>query len=189
MYNHSDKKQVKYSLEQLAGGLFYHLRNKKIEDISVTDICRYANVSRRTYYRNCESKEDLIVYCTDFLVSKLLGSTDFREQDPYKLYIGFFLYWKEHKEFLSLLYKNSLFDLFLKEFIEICNAHMRYPLQEESLKHSGDLELTRRYSNAFVVGGLGQMLKEWTAENFRHSAEEIAGSILFLAPLKIAAAR
>lgn len=182
MYKRSEKKQVRYSLKQLAGGLFYHLKYKKYEDITVTDICRKAHVSRRTYYRNCECKDDLIIYSTDHLVSELLGSVDFRETDPFKLYAGFFRYWKEHSVFLKLLYDNSLFDMFLREFIEVCNESMRYPLQEASLNNTDNKELIRRYSNAFIVGGIGQMLKEWAAEDFKSSAEDLAGSILFLAP-------
>lgn len=182
MYNHSEKVQVRYSLQQLAGGLFYHLKCRPFTDIPVTDICRKAKVSRRTFYRNCERKEDLILYCTDVLVSELLGQVDFRERDPRKLYTDFFQYWEMHRSFLEQIYRNRLFDLFLTEFVTVCNSSMRYPLQEDSLKTSADRELHRRYSNIFIIGGLGLMLREWAAEGFAHSAGELAESILFLAP-------
>ena len=59
---------------------------------------------------------------------------------------------------------------------------MRYPLQEDSLKDSGNRELQCRYSNCFILGGIGLMLKEWVADGFAHTADEIAGTIVFLAP-------
>lgn len=182
MYNESDKKQVRYSLEQLSKGLFYHLRYRSFNDISVTDICRRANISRRTFYRNCECKEDLVIYSTDRLVSELIEGSDLLETDPRRLYEGFFNYWREHRQFLGSIYRNSLFDMFLKEFVRICNVSLRYPLQERAVMSARNNELIRRYSNVFMIGGLGLMLKEWAAEDFTSSVEEIAGSILFLVP-------
>jgi len=44
------------------------MKFKKYEEITVTDICRRAQISRRTFYRNCTSKDDLILYSADHLV-------------------------------------------------------------------------------------------------------------------------
>lgn len=107
---------------------------------------------------------------------------DLRITDPVRLYTGFFRYWEAHKVFLDLLSRNDLFDMFLNEFIAACNDTLRYPLQERSLEGARDRELSRRYSNAFMIGGLGQMLKAWTEEGFAASVEEIAGSVQFLVP-------
>ena len=82
----------------------------------------------------------------------------------------------------DLLSRNDLFDMFLNEFIAACNDTLRYPLQERSLEGARDRELSRRYSTAFMIGGLGQMLKAWTEEGFAASVEEIAGSVQFLVP-------
>ena len=182
MYNHSEKKQVQYSLEHLSRGLFYHLKFKKFEEITVTDICRRAQISRRTFYRNCASKEDLFLYSTDRLVFELLKLEDLRMTDSVRLYTGFFRYWEKHKVFLDILLRNALFDMFLNEFIVVCNDALRYPLQEKSLERAGDRELSRRYSNAYMIGGLGQMLKAWTEEGFASSVEEIVSSVQFLVP-------
>ena len=182
MYNHSEKKQVQYSLEHLSRGLFYHLKFKKYEEITVTDICRRAQISRRTFYRNCASKEDLVLYSTDQLVFELLELEDLRMTDSVHLYTDFFRYWEKHKAFLDILFRNALFDMFLNEFIAVCNNALRYPLQEKSLEGADDRELSRRYSNAFMIGGLGQMLKAWTEEGFASSVEEIVKSVQFLVP-------
>lgn len=184
MYNHSSKKQVQYSLEQLSKSLFRLMKNTSFERITVTDICRGTDITRRTYYRNCSDKQDLILYATDRLVMDLLEQVDFSLEEPQRMYSYFFSYWGEHREFLDNLYRNDLFDLFLSEFISVCNSHMRYPLQEQALPDSKRRELARGYSNAFIVGGLGQMLKKWTAEKFQISAGEVADSIVFLSPVK-----
>ncbi|MBR1757099.1 MAG: TetR/AcrR family transcriptional regulator [Lachnospiraceae bacterium] len=182
MYNHSDKSQVEYSLTQLTGGLFYHLKYKKIEDITVTDICNRAKITRRTFYRNCENKTDLILYGTDRLVLEQIRKTDFSSTDYRKMYQSFFAFWGEHRRFLSILDQNNLFDLFLHEFIEVCGTYMRYPLQEETIHGSDDKEQTRLYSNAFIIGGLGLMLRHWVRNSFLPDPEELADTISFLIP-------
>ena len=182
MYNHSSKAQVEYSLRQLSAGLFFLLGTHPFEKITVTDICRQAGITRRTFYRNCEDKTDLILYSTDYLVSHLLQSVDFQSRDPRMLYQGFFRYWYQHRQFLGLLYKNNLFPVFQNEFTLVCNASMRYPLQEQHLAGARNRLQMQLFSNAFVVGGLGQMLKQWAEEDFSSSPDEVAGAILFLAP-------
>lgn len=182
MYNNSSKQQVIYSLEQLTHGLFYCLQFQSYEEITISAICKKSGITRRTYYRNCEDKKDLIIYSTDRLINKLLDKTDFHCQKVDKLYVDFFKYWYQHRDFLMLLHKRGLFDIFLDEFLLVCNESMRYPLQEESLSKTNTPDKHRIYSNAFVVGGLAQMLKKWAEEGFSTSVNEIAKSIVYLAP-------
>ena len=182
MYKRSSKQQVVFSLRQLSAGLFYHLENKPLDDISVTDICKRAGLSRRTFYRNCEEKEDLIRFSTEVLVREQLSQVDFTSVDAHSLYSDFFLYWDKHRDFLRILYSSCLFDLFLREFVRISCDDMRYPLQEKTLEGCADKNQKRRFSNAFIIGGLGQMLAMWTEEGFKTSPEEMAESIVFLAP-------
>ena len=182
MYNHSRNPQVQYSLEQLAKSLFYYIQRKSFDRITVTEICSRAGITRRTFYRNLDGKEDLIIFSTDYLVKSLLANVDFNCTDPLTLYNGFFSYWYEHRRYLSSLYNNGLFDLFSSEFLDICNEHLRYPLQEKSIEGTSNVESRRIYSNAFVIGGFAQMLKQWTSEGFSVSVEDVTESILFLSP-------
>lgn len=184
MYNHSSKKLVKYSLTKLAGGLFFHLRTKPFDEITITEICGSAGISRRTFYRNCEDKKDLILFSSDYLIMSVLDQTDFFSSDGKSLYLEFFRFWQKHKEFLALLHANGLFDLFIEEFVELCNRNMRYPAQEEAIKSASDQIRMRKFSNAFVIGGLCAILNKWIEEQFVSSPEDIVGSILYLTPQK-----
>lgn len=182
MYNPSSKSQVKYSLRKLSEGLFFHMEKKPFARITITEICEKARITRRTFYRNCDSKTDLILFSTDMLVYELLKKADFHLVDPYLSYVAFFRYWKEHRQFLTLIHKHALFDVFLNEFISVCNQKMRYPLQERSITIHDNSEQIKKYSNGFIVGGLGQMLRQWTEDGFAVPVDEIARSIVFLAP-------
>lgn len=182
MYNQSQNPQVKYSLEQLSKSLFYYMQNKPFERVTVTEICQHAEITRRTFYRNVESKKDLVLFSTDYLVNELLSQFDINCIDPDVHYRNFFSFWYEHKKFLSSLYRNDMFDLFSSEFLDICNKKLRYPLQDESLIGTRNSNHRRIYSNAFVIGGLAQMLKLWASEEFSSSIKDITESIIFLSP-------
>ena len=84
MYNTSQNPQVQYSLPQLTRGLFYHLQHKPLNEITVTQICQQAGLARRTFYRNCENKEDLILYACDKLIETLLADVDYSSTNAFK---------------------------------------------------------------------------------------------------------
>ena len=64
--------------ECIADDLFILLRTKSIESITVREITELANVSRITYYRNFTSKENVI----EFKLDKLM--TEWIEKQPQK---------------------------------------------------------------------------------------------------------
>ena len=177
MYNHSNKKLVRYSLTKLAGGLFYYLRTKPFDEITITEICKQAGIARRTYYRNCEDKTDLILHSTDYLDAELLSQNDFSSEDADGQYLAFFRYWLDHREFLSLLYLNDLFGIFIEEFVNVCNEKLRLSMQDEVTADDKDHVSMWMFGNSFVIGGLCSVLLRWTAEDFETSPEVIVRSM------------
>ena len=86
MYNTSQNPQVQYSLLQLTQSLFYHLQHNPLHKITVTEICQRAGLTRRTFYRNCERKEDLILFACDWLVKQLVSGMDDSSSDARSMY-------------------------------------------------------------------------------------------------------
>lgn len=184
MYNCSRSPQVRYSLESLTKSFFYFLQKKPMKEISITQICDRAGMSRRTFYRNCETKEDLIIYACDRLIIALLETVDFSSEDARQLYLNFFKYWGQHKPFLRCLAEYKQYGLFVERFVQTCSRQMRFPLQEQAFREKQDVERCRFFSNSFLLGGLSRMLYAWAEEGFSSSEEELTETILFLVPRK-----
>ena len=182
MYNRSDHPQVRYSLTQLAQGLFYHLQYRPLADITVTQICQKAGLTRRTFYRNCETKEDLFLYACDRLIDQLLANVDYTSSDARAMYSHFFRFWHDHRVFLHSIYRCGLYSMFADRFVSVCNQHTRFPLQDEALRNQPEPENARRFNNAFLLGGVTFMLRAWAEEDFRSSPEDLVNSVLFLVP-------
>lgn len=58
--------------EKIVTALFEIMQIKKYKDIKVTDIVKQANVSRESYYRNFNSKEDIIVQFLENVKEEML---------------------------------------------------------------------------------------------------------------------
>jgi len=182
MYKISSNPQVQYSLPQLTKGLFYHLQFLPFDKITVSQICQQAGLTRRTFYRNCRRKEDLVYYACDHLIDRLLENVDYTGTDARAMYLHFFSFWYEHRQFLRAVYRGGLFSLFGGRFVTVCDQRTRYPLQEDSLRDHRQPETARSFSNSFVLGGLANMLLTWAQEDFLSSPEDLTESVLFLVP-------
>lgn len=182
MYNESQHPQVQYTLIQLTQSLFYYLQYKPLHDITVTQICERAGLTRRTFYRNCDEKEDLILYACDRLLEQLLANVDYTSQNSQAMYLYFFRFWYEHRVFLRCIYQCALYDLFTERFMSVCNQYTRFPLQDKALRDHPNPEKARRFNNSFLLGGMVSMLYTWAEENFKSSPENLVYSILFLVP-------
>ena len=185
MFKHSENRQVLYSLNALAEALFDLMQKEGFEEITVTQICQTAGITRRTFYRNCDSKLDLIDFLTEKYVRNLLDSVDFTCTDALLLYRNFFQYWKEHSTFLRALYQNRLFPWFSRTFTTCCIRWMEDGLMLDMLKGRPNRETLRLFYNSFLIGGLCSVLEPWTAEDFQTSTQELAYVLASLAPERV----
>ncbi len=183
MYNPSLHPQVRYSLEAMTKGLFFFLQSSPLEKITVSQICAQAGLTRRTFYRNCEKKEDLILYACDRLIEEQLSEVDFSSRDAEALYCHFFAFWEAHRQFLSAIFQYGFFKQFVDRYVGLCSERMHFPLQDSASEESRDTRLFRYFSDSFLLGGLSRMLYAWNEEDFCFSAKEMARTILFLVPV------
>ena len=126
MYNQSARPQVQYTLDTLSSTLYQLMESQPFSEITVTALCRAAGVGRRSYYHNCDTAEDLVIYQIRKKVRENLSQVDFRCEDAPKLYRLFFEYWSAQQDFLRI----------------------------------------RLFHNAFLVGGLCNILSFWIQEDF-----------------------
>ena len=172
MYNTSTNKQVIYSLDSLSDSLYDLLRKKSFNDISITELCQNCNITRKTFYRNCDDLYDLIDYSIDHHMTSALESVSWYHSPTQEIVSSFFKYWEDKKDLLSLLYAKGLFPHFKTRLIKIVSNYMAYQrMTAPSVK--GD-EALREYYDSFLFGGLLQMMEAWIVHNYALSAEEIS---------------
>lgn len=111
----STKRTLRFCMRRL-------LRQKKLENITVSEICQKAEIGRRTFYRYYADKYALF---EDTLTQEFLNKLDFSDApDTYEVYIRMATYMYEDQEFftraISVKGQNGFWELmsdFLYQYI------------------------------------------------------------------------
>ena len=170
MYKHCQTEQSAARQVLMEQCLLRELGQRHYDDISVTDLCRLAGISRKSFYRYFSGKSGVLHALLDHTMMELDSiladnSMVFRQSTLFL----FFRYWMEHREILDVLNRSSL----LSELTEraICFA----------FQHEMDLSSTpeqqrpeQLYRAEFLIAGLIRDMVSWYRGGFRQSPEQMA---------------
>lgn len=142
--------------------LFILLREKDFEKITIHEITIKAGVNRSTYYRNFNSKEDIIrFYFSDVMneyLNEFRNSND-KSNENYMYIIFNNLY--NNRERLLLLYKNKLAHLILDEL----NAFFE---KNATITTRGE-----KYKGYFHTGGIYNFMNLWFSDDMLDTPREL----------------
>lgn len=147
------------------------LKHKSFEKISISELTKKAGLSRRTFYRNFNSKTDVIMCSCERLCNEYLSYLD-RDIDYSVNHIAevYFSFWELHLDFLYLLSNNDL----LCHLIEVSNRFWE-EIYERFKKHWKDSssETELEYCLLYNMGGLWNILMKWLYSETRKSPKEL----------------
>lgn len=150
-----------YVIEHITKSLLELLKNKMIEDISISELCDHAGIGRASFYRNFNSKEDILRVYINKLFDVWKSNWEENSSLPLSSGIGMiFGHFEQHKAFYCLLNERRLIYL-LKDII----------LDIMELKP--DLPKCEAYAKAFVAYSLYGWIEVWFQRGMQESAEEM----------------
>ncbi|MBP3488507.1 MAG: TetR/AcrR family transcriptional regulator [Roseburia sp.] len=143
------------------------MNDKPFSDISISDLCDAAGVSRMTYYRSYKCKEDILMqhleecFCTYLERLQTSGKMTF-----YDISVSFFEFWQgEEQVFLSAIIRSGL----SSQLVDCFYAYL------EQIYISMDFEKkVDPFIRSFLAGGLYKMLIDWMKDGAVTSIEEMA---------------
>lgn len=138
------------------------------DDITISDICREAGLSRKVYYRLFEGKND-VLYA---LIDHALGGFEAYEPEMEPLR-RFFSYWKEQKPLLDTLDRsqcNALLMDRVARFVLTYNPSSLTDVYPDLLSWDRDTQI-------FFISGLFGMMLDWHVRGYDSSVEEISQSL------------
>lgn len=161
-----ENKRVK---DEIANAFFALMKQKHSDEISVTEIANKAKVSRMAYYRNFETKVDIIEYYLREVmwsdVSAALGeSPDFWS---YEYGVVFISVIKKHRNLILLLDECGYASLILKAFNRK-NEELAGDMPHNSIE---------RYKLYYASGASFNGLLEWMRGGCKESVEDMARSM------------
>ena len=164
------------SQKWLMDALLELMKNKPFREISISEITRKADLSRRTFYRYFSSKEEVLCCYLEFIWrTGALKLSDDKDHSYFHTIQWYLAFWYEHKELALLLYRNDLLALLMQEY--------NYLFHDMYLMRKGNYPLAKqseamRYALSYSVGGLLNILWQWASDGMQKSPEEVADLLL-----------
>lgn len=151
--------------EQIVNTLLRMLKTQSLDNISVSDLVKEAGVGRVSFYRNYESKKDILIQEENRLYhlwkQKLEASSDEEKADFGRSLLNFY---KEHSDFYLSIYRAGLFDIIMTTMIETVEIAESDPNPAAYLKSA----------IAYMISGY---VSEWMKRGMIESGDELADSL------------
>lgn len=151
---------------QAENALLELMQKTPYENISVTQLCRTAGISRRIFYHLFTSKTGALYAMIDHFI---LASGSYRPELKNDA-LRFFCFWKEHRTLLDVLHSNGLSGLLLERML-VCvldeEFDFRLWLKRNGWEKEKDIII-------FHLSGIIGLVYRWYFSNFRETPEEMA---------------
>lgn len=156
----SNEESNKITRECLRIAMIKLMDKNDFEKISITEITKYAGVSRTAFYRNYESKEALVEDICDRLFSQLKESVSGERyrNDRKGWYKVFFKTIKENSDYLRIFLNAGL------QFQNMDILESAYPSDSAQ----------GRYLNSAREGAFLRVLTDWFKNGMKESPDEMA---------------
>lgn len=150
-------------IESIIQATIHLMQKRSIDEISVTDIVKYAGVSRNSFYRNFNDKDDILRRC-------ITNETECWLDDSHQKYESIF----ESDDFFVIILEH-LYDF--REYIALLMRDKKMYLLEEEFDYRVRTRLERitdPWHIAFMTGGLYKLFLYWAETGYQKTPQEIA---------------
>jgi len=150
-------------VDQLENAIFGLLNEKEYKDISISELCDKAWVSRCTFYRNYKDMDD-IIYQYFMRKSKTWWDSNYEAflKEEKNVSISLFEYLLSLKEIILLVYQKGLSQIFEKHIFD------------SAINGRNIFDKEQSYSSARVSGSIVGLTNEWVRRGMQDSPEYLA---------------
>lgn len=176
MYCGSNKTALQ-SQRQIAGAMMALIREKPYAEITISELCKTAGISRQTFYSLFTSRENVITFtlqtnaCDSPDIAPLPESGG-RTSALQRLCRGYSEYLLRNRDLIKLLVENRLEYLLVDSFFEAmdrCECFL-----------PGCDPCLRDYAGSFYAGGIAFLARRYALQGCTGSAEELEKLLMTL---------
>ena len=143
------------------------------DEITISELCRQAGLSRKIFYRLFEKKADVLYSMIDRTLMEVDYYTPDESVGSGELH-RFFAYWQHKKDLLDALLKHQISSL-------LTDRAIRFAMREEGspVRTFGAEEDQGRYETVvFYLSGIFSLLLAWHAQDYKQSIDEISALMM-----------
>lgn len=162
----SNEMRNSYVLNQITEAMIDLLKEKEMNNISISELCDKAQIGRTSFYRNFDSKEAIVEFIIERKIDEWDSSRKKESEEGVSQFFGQLTgHLKENEELYLLLEKRGLLQLLLNVLIKKTG-----PTKEDSNIWA--------YTKAFIAYGTFGWLQAWISRGMQESAEEMTQLLL-----------
>lgn len=159
--NMNNEQKNTYVKRQITLALLELLKEKPITDISVSELTQKAQIGRVSFYRNYQTKEDILKEESDRLIKewgKLYETNP--ESSPETLFPSLFEFYREHKEFYTILYQTGMTSIMQETILN-------------TIQITAEMANIEAYRKSFWAYGIYGWMIEWMKRGMQESGDEL----------------
>ena len=158
----SNEGRNSYAITHITNAFLELLKEKTLEDISISELTDKAGVGRATFYRNYEKKEDILKAYISEIFSEWINTWDENRNDPLSEHVRTMIsHFENHHAFYKLLNDRGLTYLLKDVIIGLCGPKPEH-------------EALQAYAASFAAYALYGWIDTWFARGMKESSDEIA---------------
>ncbi|MBP3401925.1 MAG: TetR/AcrR family transcriptional regulator [Clostridia bacterium] len=176
MYKLCKTEQSAKRQREIENCLFEIMKNKRYEEITITELCEKMNMPRKAFYRYFDGKDDALAAFIDHSMSEYVGFTVDRSGETKRSLTSeleeYFCFWYQKRDLLSVLDDSGLMGILIDRTIN-------YPVGDRILIAKflpNDDEVTGDRVFKFAFSGLVYTMINWYRSGFAVSTREMAVS-------------
>ena len=174
MYKQCKTEQSAARQRLMEKGLLELMGIKPFDEITVSDLCEFLQIPRKSFYRYFSSKEGAFRALLDHTMMEYEGFnavySDTSCRTLEKELTQFFLFWMTHKDLLDALAKNNMSGNLVERTISQIADGGVIPLRFMN----EDMLYAQKQVNLFCVSGLMSIVLTWHKDGYPQSAENMA---------------
>ena len=177
MTQQHETRRVRITKRLMKDALLELMEHKDLVNISVTAICKAADVHRSTFYKYYTDPVDLLREAEQDFLDRIPAPPRNPDQHNQKALLSaiseFFDFIKENKRTFQILFNDSSGSNFTARLVEfLCNGYV--PVSDEIDEPSS------RFIRIYIANGTVGMMREWVNTGFRISSQDLAEKMYFL---------
>ncbi len=173
MYKLCKTEQSAQRQRELEFGLLDLMNQHRYEDITVSDLCSYLQIPRKSFYRYFSSKDGALYALIDHTLMEFDGFDEATRKGGKRTLQqdleGFFRFWRERSDLLDALSKSGMTGALLERALEYVH---KTAFPSRFLPGEGRWE--QEHVVNFTICGLLIMMTNWHHGGFVDSAQDLA---------------
>lgn len=168
-------RRIKYTKKVIKETLITLLNEKEINKITVSEICKIADINRATFYRYYLDVYDLLDKIKEEFVSELLIASNNKDNYTISSFAKDLLtVFIDNKELVKVLFNKKSDIYFLNDILEVAFVKCKTKWEDNiNTLSNNNIE----YASIFIFNGALGIINYWVQNDFEKSIDEVCSII------------